>query len=782
MIFFLDDFQRSTDQRFSSVLDKFTLYSKIIEEENKDFYSIFKGVLLLNLLYKVVAVDESFNSLVSPNSNNIKSMFEGTKYEKQVDACLNFFNEKQIISRNPDDLYLVESSVLPIREVEKAKNELRNNFNTIDKILLPEQKGILINSFASLILRQTEVYIADAALPVHLMKNTLLSFFRNDYTIHIALLIAKNSQEHIQAKNTIENILLDTSFENIIFILLHETLKQNIIETFIDYHARALVAERHNLKDEQITHLNYAKKLIDQWIQSAKTSTIDWFLKSTNNDKVNDNKSKALLSDFPKIVNRELSLEIFRYGLENLSASRKNYNIWKYKMSRTSAENFLFAEDLNAIEQKTISEPYKSTREILKNNSGQYIVRENFSFRNDIDRNHPLLKIYQEVQIRIDNKEGEIFNLGETLEFLCKPPYGLFPSMICMAASGFVMNNYTGRLYEAGTGQPIEKEIMRDKVVHLFEYWAKRKSAEKLEVRLGTEEEKKLIADLCEIFEIAHKVSLNDTKWAIRGWIKTVSKFPIWVFKLVDNISEALENAIETIIYLIESVDRDFTQQDIKDALEMIDSVKTDLLLLFQKYDQCDNLFRKWLDSIENITIEKDKYTDVIEYVRQNMPEEIGVASWTEDKVREIVKDWLIKEDKPIYNLKAKFTYKKQSEHIPLQIQFIDESEGNPVSWEWNFDVHGTGDVSNDKYPDYIYEKSGIYTVSLKVTDANGNSDLKLEQDYIKVDEIPKIDDSQKEKIVQKIINYQGDFKELLLKVVNEHKEFLNILDKYLND
>ncbi len=29
------------------------------------------------------------------------------------------------------------------------------------------------------------------------------------------------------------------------------------------------------------------------------------------------------------------------------------------------------------------------------------------------------------------------------------------------------------------------------------------------------------------------------------------------------------------------------------------------------------------------------------------MPEEIGVASWTEDKVREIVKDWFI--DKPRY-------------------------------------------------------------------------------------------------------------------------------------
>ena len=595
------------------------------------------------------------------------------------------------------------------------------------------------------------------------------------------LIISKNSQEHTQIKNTIDNILSEDLFENIIFILLDEILSQDTIETFIDYHARALVADRHNLKDDQIVNINYAKKLIDQWIQSAKTSTIDWFLKSTDNEKINQNRSKILISDFPKIVNRELSLEIFRFGIENLSATRNNYNAWTYQMSKATAEIFLFAENLSYIEKKTTSKLSRHTREVLKNDIGQYIVRNNLNIINDVDRNHPLLKMSQEVQNRIDNRKGEVFNLGEVLEFLSKPPYGLYPNMIYMATLGYLMRSYIGKLYEAGTGKPIEKEIMRDKVFNLFEYWTKRKSSEKLEVRLGTEEEKKLIAELCEIFEMEHKVSLNDTKWAIRKWIKTVAKFPIWVFKLVDDISEASGRAIETTIYLVESVDRDFTQQDIKDALEMIDSVKTDLVLLFQKNDQCEDLFKKWLDSIENVTIEEDKYTDVIEYVRQNMPEEIGVASWTEDKVREIVKDWLIEKDKPIYNLKAKFTYKKQSEHIPLQIQFIDESDGNPVSWEWNFDVYGTGDISNEKYPDYIYEKSGLYTVNLKVTDKNGNTDIITADDHIKVDEIPRIDDSQKQKIVQKIKDYQGDLKELLLKVVNEHEEFLNILDKYLN-
>jgi len=780
--FFLDEFEKSTDQRFSSILDKLILHSKSVEEENENYCAIFKGVLLLNLLYKVVRVDESYDSLVSPNSDNINAMFRGSKYLEKVDDCLNFFNAKQILSKNPDNLYLVESSSLPFREIEKAKEGLRGIYNTVDKILLDEQKNDLIDNISSLILRQAEINIFDASLQEHLIKNYLSKAFNKDYTIHIAFIISKNLQERTQIGKTINNILSDDMFENIIFIVLDDILSQEKIESFLDYHARAVVADRHILKEEQIANINYAKKLIDQWIQSAKTSTLDWFLKSIENEKVHHNKSKVLLSDFPKIVNEELSLTIFKFGIENLYETRANINVWKSIKSKASAENFLFAEDLYSIEQKTMADPFKSTRGILKDNLGQYIVRDNLKFRNDIEKDHPLLKMYNELRLMIDRRKGEVFNLGEALEFLSRPPYGLYQSMINMATLGFLMRSYTGKLYEAGTGKPIEKELMRDKVLFLFEFWAKKTNADKLEVRLGTEEEKKLILDLCEIFELEHKESLNDTKWAIREWIKSVAKFPIWVFKLIDDISEASKLAIETIFYLVESIDREFTQESIKDAFEMINSVRTDLVLLFQRYEQCEDLFKKWLDNIDNITIDENKYAEIIEYVKQNMPEEIGVASWIEDKVREKVKDWYIQKDKPLLNLKAKFIHEKQSNHAPLKVRFFDESEGNPVSWEWNFDAYGTGESSNEKYPVYIYKKSGIYTVSLKVTDTDGNSNSIIEKNCIKVDEIPEEYYSKKETILKKIEAYQGDLKMLLIKIADENEEFLNILDKYLNE
>ncbi|MCD4684020.1 MAG: hypothetical protein K8R86_12115, partial [Bacteroidales bacterium] len=47
---------------------------------------------------------------------------------------------------------------------------------------------------------------------------------------------------------------------------------------------------------------------------------------------------------------------------------------------------------------------------------------------------------------------------------------------------------------------------------------------------------------------------------------------------------------------------------------------------------------------------------------------------------------------------------------------FTDLSTGSPTSWEWDFQNNGTID-SYDQNPDWVYAVSGIYTVSLRVSD-----------------------------------------------------------------
>jgi PKD repeat protein len=53
-----------------------------------------------------------------------------------------------------------------------------------------------------------------------------------------------------------------------------------------------------------------------------------------------------------------------------------------------------------------------------------------------------------------------------------------------------------------------------------------------------------------------------------------------------------------------------------------------------------------------------------------------------------------------------------------------------PYSYEWDF---GDGSTSTSEYPVHTYKTAGSYTVSLKVTDDRGNTDIRTRDDYIDV-------------------------------------------------
>ncbi|MCL2550039.1 MAG: PKD domain-containing protein [Methanimicrococcus sp.] len=57
----------------------------------------------------------------------------------------------------------------------------------------------------------------------------------------------------------------------------------------------------------------------------------------------------------------------------------------------------------------------------------------------------------------------------------------------------------------------------------------------------------------------------------------------------------------------------------------------------------------------------------------------------------------------------------------PHPVKFTDLSRGNPTSWYWDF---GDGATSTDKNPNHTYKDSGYYNVTLKVSNAYGESTL----------------------------------------------------------
>jgi uncharacterized protein (TIGR02145 family) len=82
-------------------------------------------------------------------------------------------------------------------------------------------------------------------------------------------------------------------------------------------------------------------------------------------------------------------------------------------------------------------------------------------------------------------------------------------------------------------------------------------------------------------------------------------------------------------------------------------------------------------------------------------------------------------------DLNADFSADVTAGGAPLTVQFTDASEGNPSSWEWDFDNDGSVD-SYEQNPEFIYTETGVYTVSLTVINDFGE-DTKTRIEYITV-------------------------------------------------
>ena len=84
----------------------------------------------------------------------------------------------------------------------------------------------------------------------------------------------------------------------------------------------------------------------------------------------------------------------------------------------------------------------------------------------------------------------------------------------------------------------------------------------------------------------------------------------------------------------------------------------------------------------------------------------------------------------PANVVQAEFRVDTQSGSVPLTVNFTDSSlqMAGSKSWLWTF---GDGSTSTSQNPAHTYTKSGVYSVSLKVTDAKGNTSTETKPSFI---------------------------------------------------
>lgn len=79
----------------------------------------------------------------------------------------------------------------------------------------------------------------------------------------------------------------------------------------------------------------------------------------------------------------------------------------------------------------------------------------------------------------------------------------------------------------------------------------------------------------------------------------------------------------------------------------------------------------------------------------------------------------------------ADFTGQPTEGCMPLVVQFTDQSSNSPHTWLWTF-TNGSPASSNERNPEVVYSSSGVFPVSLTVTNESG-TDVEIKTDFIHV-------------------------------------------------
>jgi len=231
-----------------------------------------------------------------------------------------------------------------------------------------------------------------------------------------------------------------------------------------------------------------------------------------------------------------------------------------------------------------------------------------------------------------------------------------------MAVLGFAFREYIDKLYVANSGQLIDTITMRDKVNEIFECWQKNKGCDKLNVRLGSEEEKELIKELANLFDIQEYSGLQDVRWKIKNKVKDIG-FPIWSLKfntIQYEQHKAIINDINKIVF--ELTDTEIDVSFVKELLPKIQNNRFDLQQIFDS-SNFGKGFNSFIINIGNGKISKTDLDSVINYIKQSQPEELN---WKERDITINIKDWIINKETPQPN----------PEYPPQP--FSGNPEGNP--------------------------------------------------------------------------------------------------------
>lgn len=643
--FFFKTFE--TNAHFDTITNKYKLSHDNVNQKGKKYSSIFKVILLLNILYRVSTTDadSSEKNMVNPNVENIVAAFTGTYTRQEIINVLNYFDESQILHRSPDGVFELSTSSLPQKKVQEKKQKLYPSYEDVSKVLESYNFtgiGDISRNLSIGALRENEVKCFWGGEKEFTLRNKLLTKFKIPYATHIAFFVFRgetreldriiNRKESLKA-DTIEMITRlskEEQYSDVLFIIADIELGNKRFEAFIDNKAQESVARSLSLEEERHVHEVKAEQWIKQWVVEIKNGYVDIAFRGDNIHIPFSNISSKLIDNYIP--------SIFKAGLEYFDTPN---TAWIKQNCKSTVEKVLYASSKTDLENSL--KGADSAIKYLLSDNGISLFDESLALINN-DDSIPIVKVINEIINKLDKLKSEpSIDLGKEFFYLTRPIYGYYQNRICMGAMALAFRPFIGKLYKSGNGQKVEKTVMKDIIVAIFNYWENEKYKDDLVVRLSTEEERALIIQLNILFELDDKDGLIETKWAIRDKFKKKNKAPLWSLKYLSKNHISFNVFIDKLFKFTKSTDENIQQLFINELLDGIKTYKVELFKALSSIDSSKCLEKYISLLLSEVGGNDSEIEEVIKHLQGVMSGE--VVFWEEIDVKNNVYKWKAKKN-----------------------------------------------------------------------------------------------------------------------------------------
>lgn len=677
---YVQEYFESDSVRFGAVTERFNSNHVTVEAQGNEYLAVFKGVLLLNALNNIAN-----ESSVTPSEENILKLFEGTMLYDNVPAILAYFNEKGIIQRQPDGNYSILYTALPSNEIQGIKDDLRKTtyLYTDEVIVYGGVANAMIDKWLLKATRQVSFKFFSLSSNEYVLLNKLENFSRTalSYSVVLAIFVGRTKQELLELQAIVEKAVKDERFLKICFFVVETPMDEKKYERFIEYQANATCAQKHGLADQKETYSKNSEEMISNWMSEIRSGSITWYLHSEQ--------GVISGSKIASALNTNIAPKIFTTGLESLMLiqMRSSNTYWKKASVKATVDSVLSYNTKLEVYDKLV--PQAKHVEYLFQDS----LDDNLEWKQDVGEEHPLKKVsnYIDSVLKRYRTNNQVFNLGEKLLDLTKPPYGLFQSYGPMAMVAFAMRKYVGKIFDTN-GKPRTAKHLVDDIVEMFKVWESGKTSTKLNFMFESKEAGSITKNLIKRFKLdrlpgySDVSSLTDARWAMTHEYSASVGYPLWSLKYVPECSDENRELIDGIIKVItdsESVKNPQLMSRVAEGLK--NNIDLGNLLL-ESANNFETGFKKYVMTLEYINMTEPEFAEAKQFLEGHLEGTIGL--WTERGVEDTLKNWRLAQQQQRLREENGKRYQEEREKFKRAAAQQGETSGATPAW-MNTDGNG---------------------------------------------------------------------------------------------